>query len=166
MEAESATFVDELADRLSWSAEQCPAGKAMDAIGTRSAILIMREAYFGTTRFDDFVQRVGMTEAMMAIRLRELTSLGLLERHPYREPGARTRYEYRLTRMGQDLSPVVLGLYRWGAKYLFDNGAPPVELTHTDCGEPVRIYVSCSAGHPVPLREVTVSPARDGTPSA
>lgn len=118
----------------------------------------MREAYFGTTRFDDFVQRVGITEASAATRLRELTDAGLFERHPYREPGQRTRQEYRLTRMGKDLSPVVLGLYHWGSKYLFPDGLAPVTLTHTDCGAPVQIRVDCADGHPVPLDQVTVAP--------
>ncbi|MGK5684025.1 winged helix-turn-helix transcriptional regulator [Actinoplanes sp. URMC 104] len=153
-----ANFVDELSDRLSWSADQCPAGRALEIVGTRSAMLIMREAYFGTTRFDDFTQRVGITEAIAAARLRELTAAGLLERQPYREPGRRTRYEYRLTRMGRDLSPVILGLYRWGSKYLFPDGLPPVELSHSECGAPVKISVRCAEGHPVPLDEVTVSP--------
>jgi DNA-binding HxlR family transcriptional regulator len=138
----------------------------MDIVGTRSAILILREAYFGTTRFDDFARRVGITDAIASARLQDLTRAGLFERHPYREPGSRTRYEYRLTRMGLDLSPVVLGLYRWGAKYLYDGGQPPVNLTHDECGEAVRVRVDCAHGHHVPLTEVIVSPNEKFSPPA
>lgn len=158
MSADTATFVNQLGDRTSWRADRCPAGKAMEIVGTRSAILIMREAYFGTTRFEEFAERVGMTEGVAAARLRELTDAGLLERHPYREDGQRTRHEYRLTRMGQDLSPVVLGLYRWGEKYLVPDGKPPVDLTHAECGAAIQIEVTCTEGHDVPLNEVVVSP--------
>lgn len=157
MAPETARFDSALSERSSWSADECPAGKAMELIGTRSAILILREAYFGTTRFDDFVARAGVTDAITAARLRTMVEAGLLERRPYREPGKRLRYEYVLTRMGRDLSPVVLGLYRWGAKYLCEDGIPPVTLTHGDCGAPVRIWVTCEAGHPVPLGEVVLS---------
>ncbi|MGV9870956.1 winged helix-turn-helix transcriptional regulator, partial [Rhodococcus koreensis] len=69
-----------LADRDTWRATHCSIGKAMDVIGTRSAVLILREAYYGTTRFDDFAKRVGITEAVAASRLRELTAEGLFER--------------------------------------------------------------------------------------
>src|SRR5581483_3463389 len=115
----------------------CPIGKALEVVGTRSAMLIMREAYYGTTRFDDFAQRVGITETVAAARLRELTEAGLLERRPYREAGQRTRNEYRLTGKGADLAPVVLGLFEWGAKYVSPGGRPPVELTHAGCDAPI-----------------------------
>src|SRR3954468_24621635 len=69
----------------------CPIDRAMQVVGTRSAMLIMREAAYGTTRFDDFATRVGITDAVAATRLRELVEVGLLERRPYREEGQRTR---------------------------------------------------------------------------
>ena len=123
-------------------------------------MLIMREAYYGTTRFNDFADRVGITEAVAAARLRELTDFGLLERQPYREAGQRTRYEYRLTQQGRDLMPVVFGLFDWGAKYATPNGRAPVDLTHADCGAPVRTEVRCERGHAVPLDELVVSPPK------
>lgn len=148
-----------LADRYAWRADRCPIGKALEVVGTRSAMLIMREAYYGTTRFDDFAERVGITETVAAARLRELTSDGLLERRPYREPGQRTRHEYRLTERGRDLVPVVLSLFEWGAKHLSPGGRPPVDLTHAGCGAPVHVVVRCGEDHPVTLEEVVVSPA-------
>jgi hypothetical protein len=71
---------------------------------------VLREASFGTRRFDDFARRVGIGEPAVAARLTELTADGLLDRVPYQEPGQRTRYEYQLTKKGRDLLPVITAL--------------------------------------------------------
>lgn len=111
-------LVGALADRSEWTASDCSIDGTMQVIGTRSAVLLMREAHYGTTRFDDFVRRVGITEAVAATRLRELVQAGLLERRPYQEPGKRTRQEYVLTEAGTDLQPVLLALMQWGDRHL------------------------------------------------
>jgi DNA-binding HxlR family transcriptional regulator len=145
-----------LADRNAWSAHgRCSIGRAMEVVGTRSAMLLMREAFYGTRRFDDFAGRVGITEAVAAKRLRELVDAGLLERTPYQEPGQRTRHEYRLTEMGRDLAPAALALMQWGDRYLADDGAP-LTLRHADCGAVVEVQVRCTEGHEVPLGETRV----------
>src|SRR5215203_990071 len=87
------------------SGDYCPIDRAMQVVGRRSAILLLREASYGTTRFDDFTARTGMTDAVASARLRELVDAGLLERQPYQEPGQRTRHEYVLTESGDDLLP-------------------------------------------------------------
>ncbi|MGN6161836.1 MAG: winged helix-turn-helix transcriptional regulator [Marmoricola sp.] len=162
MSKTTATFDASLTDRSAWRAgEHCPISKTLDIVGTRSAVLIIREAFYGTTRFDDFADRVGITEAVASARLRELTEAGLFEKVPYREPGQRTRYEYRLTRMGVDLAPAVIGLYQWGGAYLSPGGQPPLALTHTDCGAPVHAQVTCAEGHHLEdFGEVTIKPGK------
>src|SRR6185312_13013548 len=108
-----------LADRDRWSpVGHCPIEKTMGLLGTKSAMLIMREAYYGTTRFDDFCQRVGITKAAASARLAELVDIGLLERRPYREPGQRTRDEYVLTEAGTAFMPVVWAMFEWGRRHL------------------------------------------------
>src|SRR5215469_14239159 len=108
-----------LADREKWSAVgQCAIEKTMAVVGTKSAMLIMREAYYGTTRFDDFAHRVGITKAAASARLAELVELGLLERRPYQEPGQRTRDECVLTEAGIDFMPVVWAMFEWGQRHL------------------------------------------------
>src|SRR4029077_8345052 len=95
-----------LADRDAWSAVgECPIEKTMTLLGTKSAMLVMREAYYGTTRFDDFWRRVGVTKAAAAARLSDLVEAGLLERRPYREPGQRSRGEHALPAAGPDFLP-------------------------------------------------------------
>ena len=77
-----------------------------------------------------------------------LVDAGVLRRHPYREPGQRTRSEYRLTPAGMDLYPVLVALLCWGDRYLPQPaGGPTVELTHAGCGEPVGLAMRCRAGH-------------------
>jgi DNA-binding HxlR family transcriptional regulator len=144
--------------------DHCPISRALSVVGNRSVLLIMREAYYGTTRFDDFATRVGIAESMAAARLRDLVEAGLLDKRPYQEPGQRTRYEYVLTEAGADLLPIVLGLGRWGEKHRPSDDPTPMQFTHTGCGEPVTAEVRCAAGHHVSLDELTVdAPGRRAT---
>lgn len=135
--------------------DDCPIDRTMQLIGTRSAVLLLREAYFDTSRFDDFVHRTGLTEAVVAARLRDLVDAGLLERQPYREPGQRTRHAYVLTPSGRDLMPAVIALGQWGAKHL--PGTQPRVLEHLECGQRVRVVAECDAHHRVGVDDVVVS---------
>ncbi|MDI9916113.1 winged helix-turn-helix transcriptional regulator [Rhodococcus sp. IEGM 1379] len=146
-----------LEDRDAWQATHCSIGRAMEVVGTRSAMLILREAYYGTTRFDDFAARVGITEAVASARLKELTEAGIFERQPYKEPGQRTRHEYVLTEMGLDLLPAVLALMQWGDKYLHDGRGGPLAVADNATGEPVHVEVRSESGREVPLGELRVS---------
>jgi DNA-binding HxlR family transcriptional regulator len=137
-----------LEPRGAWTADRCTIAKSLDVITTRSAFLLLREAFYGTTRFDDFAERVGISEPVTAARLRELVEHGLLEREDYREPGQRTRQRYRLTEKGADLFPALAALMQWGDRWLDDRGGP-VELRHRDCDEPVAVELRCAAGHSV-----------------
>src|ERR671912_2375461 len=89
--------------RSGWSASGCTIAKALDLLSTRSAFLLLREAFYGTTRFDEFAERVGISEPVAAARLRDLVEHGLLAREDYREPGQRTRQGYVLTEKGAEL---------------------------------------------------------------
>src|SRR5437588_5419709 len=130
--------------RGAWTADRCTIAKALEVIPTRSAFLILREAFYGTSRFDDFAERVGISAPVAAARLKELVDHGLLEREDYREPGQRTRQRYRLTDKGADLFPALVALMRWGDRSLDDRGGP-VELRHRGCGEPVALELRCAA---------------------
>src|ERR1700732_2969581 len=111
-----------LAPRAGWTADDCMIARALEVIPTRSAFLILREAFYGTTRFDDFSDRVGISEPATAARLKELVDSGLLERLDYREPGQRTRQRYRLTEKGADLFPALAALMQWGDRWLDEGG--------------------------------------------
>jgi DNA-binding HxlR family transcriptional regulator len=148
-----------LVDRDAWSAVgECAIEKTMAAVGTKSAMLIMREAYYGTTRFDDFASRVGITKAAASARLAELVELGLLTRRPYREPGQRTRDEYVLTEAGIDFMPVVWAMFEWGRRHL--PGQNQLRLTHLGCGADATVEIRCVEGHSVPPDELGVKLVR------
>src|SRR6202167_2624607 len=124
----------------------------MSVLGTKSAMLIMREAYYGTTRFDDFARRVGITKAATSARLSELVELGLLIRRPYREPGQRRRNEYVLTDAGIDFMPVVWAMFQWGRRHL--PGRDRLRLTHLGCGADADGEIPCAQGRGCPLDEL------------
>lgn len=143
-----------LAERDTWSAVgRCPIEKTMAIAGTKSAMLIMREAYYGTTRFDDFARRVGITKAAAATRLSELVDAGLLTKRPYQEPGQRRRDEYVLTDAGTAFMPVVWAMFEWGRTYLDDTR---LRLTHLGCGADATVEIRCADGHEVSPDELGV----------
>jgi len=148
-----------LADREAWSSVgQCSIEKTMSVLGTKSAMLIMREAYYGTTRFEDFWRRVGVTKAAASARLTELVDAGLLARRPYKEPGQRSRDEYVLTDAGLDFMPVVWAMFEWGQRHL--PHPTPLRLAHADCGAEATVEIRCERGHHVPADELVVQLAK------
>jgi DNA-binding HxlR family transcriptional regulator len=153
-----------LADRDAWSAVgKCPIEKTMAVVGTKSAMLILRVAYYGTTRFDDFARRVGITKAATSARLTELVDAGLLTRRPYREPGQRVRDEYVLTDAGTELMPVVWSMFEWGRRHLTDTR---LRLTHLDCGAEATVEIRCAEGHLVQPDALGVELKRKGAAPA
>ncbi|WP_422747723.1 winged helix-turn-helix transcriptional regulator [Mycobacterium sp. WMMD1722] len=147
-----------LADRDRWSAVgHCPIEKTMTLLGTKTTMLLMREAYYGTTRFDDFWRRIGVTKAAAAARLADLVDAGLLQRRPYQDPGQRRRDEYVLTDAGRDFMPVVWALFEFGRKHVDDSR---LRLTHLGCGAEAGVEIRCAAGHQVPADELGMQLAR------
>jgi DNA-binding HxlR family transcriptional regulator len=145
---------NEIGPRSGWGvAVECPIARTFDALGTKTSYLIMREAFYGATRFEEFVERTGVSEPVTASRLRELTDEGLLEKVPYQEPGKRTRQAYQLTEKGSDLLPVLVAMMRWGDRWMFPNGAR-VDLTHAGCGGQVAAELRCEEGHAVSRDEL------------
>ncbi|MFF0889588.1 winged helix-turn-helix transcriptional regulator [Streptomyces sp. NPDC001046] len=132
---------------LEASTENCPVQRTLDVVGEKWTLLILRDAVNGVRRFDDFHRHIGLSEAVLSDRLRKLIAAGVLETVPYREPGTRSRNEYRLTRKGWDLWPVLMALSQWGERYALDDEGPVLDVRHTACGTPVRVVVECSEGH-------------------
>jgi DNA-binding HxlR family transcriptional regulator len=100
----------------------CPIARSMDIIGEWWSLLILRECFSGTTRFDDFQKNLGISKNTLTARLSKLVKRGVLVRVPV-EPGARRRH-YKLTEMGKELYVVFVALRQWGDKWTF-NGKPP-----------------------------------------
>ncbi|MFI5793440.1 winged helix-turn-helix transcriptional regulator [Streptomyces sp. NPDC051677] len=142
---------DLLTGRDAWSMANCSIARTLEIVGTRASLLIMREAFFGTRRFDDFARRVGIGEPATSARLKELTAAGLLERVPYQERGQRTRYAYQLTEKGRDFQPVLVALRQWGDIWAAGEQGPPVVVRHKECDAAVHAVIRCDDGHDVPF---------------
>jgi DNA-binding HxlR family transcriptional regulator len=140
----------------------CAIARSMAVLGERWTIVILRSAFTGARRFEDYQSSTGIARNILADRLKTLVEHGILERRPYAEHPGRTLYEYRLTEKGFDLYPVLLSLMQWGNKYGgFDDG-PPMELEHRTCGHVTTPQLVCSeCGEPLHAREVRahVAPA-------
>jgi len=147
-------------EALRYDPGPCSIARTLDLVGEKWSLLVLREVFSGVRRFDDLRRRTGAPRQVLSARLGSLVDAGLLRRHPYREPGQRTRYEYRLTEAGMDLYPVLVALLRWGDRYLVQpTGGPSVELTHRDCGEPVDLVLRCRGQHELTsAREVAPRP--------
>jgi len=142
-----------------WDGDGCPIARGLEIVSTRSAFLILREAFYGATRFDEFVARVGISESVASARLRDLVDHGVLTLVPYQDPRQRVRHAYHLTERGADLFPVLLALAQWSLRWLDGpDDERPAQLIHTNCGEPVSAQLRCRRDHEVNAYELTLVP--------
>ncbi|HUO69564.1 MAG TPA: helix-turn-helix domain-containing protein [Solirubrobacteraceae bacterium] len=128
-----------------YAGQNCSIARSLELVGERWTILIIREAFLGTRRFDQFQERLGVARNVLQGRLERLVEAGIMRRTPYQERP--TRYEYRLTQKGVDLWPVIVSLLKWGDRYAAPAG-PPMVLTHKGCGgglDDRRRCVRCGA---------------------
>ena len=124
--------IDLFMQRTSFTDFKCPAARALESVGDWWSMLILRDAFQGLTRFDEFQKSLGVAPNILAKRLKHLTGEGLFERRLYNERPP--RYEYVLTAKGRDFFPVLMALFAWGNRHL-----PPEEvamrLGDADTGE-------------------------------
>lgn len=119
---------------------ECSVAKAVEVVGERWSVLILREAFLGVRRFDHMQRDLGIARNILSDRLGKLVGHGILERRQYSERPA--RFEYRLTEAGRDLYPVIVTLMAWGDKHLAPGG-PPVTLVHEPCGHEMTPALAC-----------------------
>jgi DNA-binding HxlR family transcriptional regulator len=149
----------ELAWAPDYDVESCSIGAAVGIVGEKWTFLVLREVFNGVRRFADMQRRTQAPRQILSDRLSRLVGEGLLRRVPYQEEGQRARHEYRLTEKGRDLYPIIVALMHWGDRYAAGPAGPPVTLTHRDCGQPVRLQLTCDDGHALAsAREVTPIP--------
>jgi DNA-binding HxlR family transcriptional regulator len=151
-------------EALNWSAENCTLGRAMDVLGEKWTIVVLREVFLGIRRFEDLRVRTGIPRQVLTNRLAALVGHGLLRRSPYQAPGVRARDEYRLTDKGLDLYPALVALLSWGDRYLGDPDGPALVVTHRDCGAAVHVELRCEHGHVLRPREVATRPGPGARP--
>jgi DNA-binding HxlR family transcriptional regulator len=131
----------QLQDRDRWPiGGACSMSKVLDLLSTKTAFVIIRECFFGTTRFEDFVERSGASAPAVSRALKQLEAAQIVARVPYQEPGERARYGYQLTEAGEELLPAVMALMQWGDKYL-QGGKSPVAFVDGETGKPLSVRV-------------------------
>lgn len=127
-------------------------------LGDRWTLVILRQAFNGTKRFEDFQKSLGISRSLLSDRLGRLVDAGVLRREPYKDD-VRTRDRYRLTDMGLDLYPVLIALRDWGDRYL-EADCPPVKISHKDCGGEPTLELRCSeCGEEVGARDAEAIPS-------
>lgn len=137
----------------------CSVARTLSVVGDRWTILILRESFLRTRKFEDFQARTGAPRAVLSERLRALVDDGVLRRQPY--SGHADRFEYRLTEKGLDLYAVVVSLLRWGDRWMAGDDEPPVELRHRACGAVMVPELACpSCGERITAHDVEVSRMR------
>lgn len=126
----------------------CSVARALSVVGERWTLLILRDAFLGTRRFDQFQHNLGITRHRLSERLGKLVEQGVLVKVPYQDRPV--RHEYRLTRKGLGLYPVLMSLARWGDDWMADESGPPLEYVHHGCGKKTNPVLACSeCGEPL-----------------
>jgi len=157
-------------ERKSFADMHCSVAQCLEVVGEWWSMLIVRDAFLGVTRFDDFQDRLGISRNILNQRLSRLVEAGVLARVPYSEHPL--RYDYRLTDKGGDLWPVLTAMRQWGDRYEAPDG-PPIQVTHKSCGHVTDAVMVCSAcGERLGARDVRAAPGPGavepliGTPKA
>jgi DNA-binding HxlR family transcriptional regulator len=133
--------------------ENCAIARSSGVVGERWVWVILRQAFNGARRFEDFQRGIGLARNILADKLNLLVDHGILERRPYAEHATRELNEYRLTDKGRALFPVYTALMQWGNEWT-DLSAPPVELLHKPCGHRTTAHVVCAkCGEELDLRD-------------
>lgn len=146
-----------LAHRSPVSLEICHLSKAVEVIGDRWTLLILRSALFGVRRFDDFQKELGTPRTILSGRLKRLVDAGIMTKENYRVPGKRPRPEYILTEMGRGLQPILIAMTQWGDEWLGDGAQPPLGFTHAQKRQKVRAAFVDEDGLETGLSEMRIA---------
>ena len=141
---------------------QCSIAATLSLIGEKWTILILRDVFSGIQRFDDFLERLQCSPAVLSARLKTLTEAGLLRKVSYKEPGERERFAYRPTRAAVELLPVIVGLMQWGDAHMKPDGQGPAEIRSKTSGLRVRSALIDEADQlvsPSDMRLISLLPA-------
>ena len=139
--------------RTSFSDMNCSVAQFLEVVGEWWSLLIVRDAFLGVRRFDDFQARLRISRNILTQRLNRLVDNGVLKRIPYQDHPPRS--EYRLTAKGRDLWHAVIAMRQWGDRWEAPAG-PPLKLRHTACGHVAQAVAVCShCGEPLEVRGVT-----------
>ena len=120
----------------------CSVARTLDIVGERWTLLVLRDAFNGKRRFEEFARSLPIARNVLTDRLQTLVAHGILERERYQQRPE--RFEYRMTSAGRELYPVMIGLLQWGGRHLAGPDGPPLDVRHRDCGGHPAAQVVCS----------------------
>jgi DNA-binding HxlR family transcriptional regulator len=144
--------------RFLYDLEHCSIRRALDEVGETWTLLILREAVYGLSRFDDFARALGCGRGVLSGRLKAMTAAGLLDRRSYSEPGQRTRAAYHLTEKGWGLFPALLALSQWSERWAPPPDGPVAQVTERASGRPVvAAMIADPHVRPLTMEEVRVA---------
>ncbi|HWD30170.1 putative HTH-type transcriptional regulator YybR [compost metagenome] len=118
---------------------ECPVARALEVIGDRWVLMIIREAFDDVRRFSDFQKRLGLAKNILATRLKLLVEAGVFAVQPASDGSAYK--EYVLTEMGRSVFPIVVGMRQWGERFLFSQGESHSVLVDNALSQPVEVLV-------------------------
>lgn len=124
-----------------YSKETCTVAAALSIVGDPWTLLILRDAFSGSTRFEQWQGRLGVARNVLAARLKSLVAHGVLTTKLYSEHPPRR--EYTLTAKGRDLMPVLLSLSHWGENHVYGPDCAPRQFIHAPCGQPLTPVLTC-----------------------
>jgi DNA-binding HxlR family transcriptional regulator len=146
-------------ERKSFAEMHCSVAQCLEVVGEWWSMLIVRDAFLGVTRFDQFQERLGISRNVLNQRLAHLVEAGVLVKVPYNDHPP--RHDYRLTDKGRDLWPVLTTMRQWGDKYAAPDG-PPLQVIHKACDHVTEAVLTCSTcGEPMGARDVRAVPGPD-----
>lgn len=134
-------YVAMAADVRDFPRDACSVASTLEVVGERWTMHVLREAFLGVRRFEDFRRNIGVARNILSDRLGTLVAEGILRRELYSDRPP--RYEYRLTRKGVDLHGVLIELMRWGNRWSPNPDGPAVVLRHRDCGAVIEPRLAC-----------------------
>lgn len=136
----------------------CSITRPLVILGDRWTFLLVKQAFSGIRRFEDFRAGLGISRSRLADRLERLVGEGILTRQPYKTDAGRGRDEYRLTPKGLALYPVLLALRDWGDAHMAPDG-PPAYYRHRDCGGDAHTHIVCDqCGEELGAQDVAPEP--------
>lgn len=145
--------------RFLYDLENCSIRRALDVLGEKWTLLVLREAFYGVRRFDDFARALGCGRGVLSARLKTLTDADILQRAEYREAEQRPRAEYHLTDKGRDLFTTVLALSQWGDRWMPPPEGPAARVTHRKSGRPVAVVMTSDPKLPsLTMRDIEIAP--------
>jgi DNA-binding HxlR family transcriptional regulator len=152
-----------MALQRTYPSQECSIAAALEVVGERWTLLVVREAMLGIHRFDEVQADLGIARNVLQARLQRLVEHGILEKRLYQDHPP--RYEYHLTDKGLDLWPAMVALMHWGDQHGAIPGGPPVTLEHRGCGGGVDAHRICTVcGEKLGPREVRALPGSHASP--